>query len=169
MRVIQVDCAAYPVTLQIGLQGENEATQVEFDLSAFADEFGAGQAELAIKRCGDTTPYPLELYVDGNNKATWTITNTDTAKAGHGRAQLSYYVDDIVKKTVIYTTYVGQSVSQGTVPADPYESYLERMMAIGAQVAASVELAQAAVEEAQGILQEMTALLANHNGIVYEE
>ena len=168
MRVIQVDCAAHPIPLQIGLQGENGVTQVEFDVGAFVTEFGAGQPQLVVQRCSDVSPYPVELTVDGT-KATWTVTSTDTAKSGHGRAQILYYVGTKVKKTVIYTTYTAQSVKQGTVPPDPYETYLEQMVEIGAQVAASVELAQAAVTQAQEILEEMQELLENHNGITYEE
>lgn len=154
MRVIQVDCAAHPIPLQIGLQGENGVTQVEFDVAAFATEFGAGQPQLVVQRCSDVSPYPVELTVDGT-KATWTVTSTDTAKSGHGRAQILYYVGTKVKKTVIYTTYTAQSVKQGTVPPDPYETYLEQMVEIGAQVAA--------------IYEAMQDLLENHNGIVYEE
>ena len=139
-----------------------------FPVGAFAEEFGAGQPQLVVQRCSDTTPYPVVLTVDGD-VATWTVTATDTAKAGHGKAQLIYYVDSQIAKTVTYTIYVAPSVSQGTVPPDPYESYLEQMTEIGAQVAASVELAQAAVTQAQEILEEMQDLLENHNGITYEE
>ena len=161
MRVIQVDCGAGPTTLKLGLQGENEVTAVEFDLGAFATEFGAGQPVLYVRRCADESPYLSELSVDGT-KATWTVTGTDTAKSGHGKAQLAYYVGEQIAKTVVYTTYVAPSVEQGDVPPDPYESYLERMAEIGAQVAASVE-------QAQAILDEMTELLENHNGITYSE
>jgi hypothetical protein len=161
MRVIQVDCGAGPTTLKLGLQGENEVTAVEFDLAAFVTEFGSGQPVLYVRRCADESPYLSELSVDGT-KATWTVTGADTAKSGHGKAQLAYYVGEQIAKTVVYTTYVAPSVEQGDVPPDPYESYLERMAEIGAQVAASVE-------QAQTILEEMTELLENHNGITYKE
>jgi hypothetical protein len=114
-----------------------------------------------VRRCADESPYLSELSVDGT-KATWTVTGADTAKSGHGKAQLAYYVGEQIAKTVVYTTYVAPSVEQGDVPPDPYESYLERMAEIGAQVAASVE-------QAQAILDEMTELLENHNGITYKE
>ena len=167
MRVIQVDCAAHPIPLQIGLQGENGVTQVEFDTAGFYEEFGDGQAELIVRRC-DNTSYPIDLDCYGNTWA-WTISSTDTAFGGHGQAQLLYYVGETLKKSVVYKTYVSPSIAQGEAPPDPYESYLERMTAIGAQVAASVELAQAAVTQAQEILTEMQDLLENHNGITYEE
>ena len=148
MRVIQVDCVTNPFTLRIGRQGENETTQVEFDVGSFAEEFGAGQPQLVVQRCSDTTPYPVVLTVDGD-VATWTVTATDTAKAGHGKAQLIYYVDSQIAKTVTYTIYVAPSVSQGNVPPDPYESYLEQMTEIGAQVAQSAEDVRDAVEQAE--------------------
>lgn len=148
MRVIQVDCAAHPIPLRIGLQGENGVTQVEFDVGSFAEEFGAGQPQLVVQRCSDVSPYPVVLTVEGD-VATWTVTATDTAKAGHGKAQLIYYVDSQIAKTVTYTIYVAPSVSQGNVPPDPYESYLEQMTEIGAQVAQSAEDVRDAVEQAE--------------------
>ena len=148
MRVIQVDCVTNPFTLRIGRQGENETTQVEFDVGAFVTEFGAGQPQLVVRRCSDTSPYPVVLTVDGN-VATWTVTATDTAKAGHGKAQLIYYVNSQIAKTVTYTIYVAPSVSQGNVPPDPYESYLEQMTEIGAQVAQSAEEVRTAVSQAE--------------------
>ena len=161
MRVIQVDCGAGPTTLKLGLQGENGVREVVFDTTAFAQEFGDGQAVLFVKRSRDETPYPVDLDCYGETWA-WTISETDTANSGHGKAQLAYYIGEQIAKTVVYTTYVAPSVEQGDVPPDPYESYLERMAEIGAQVGASVR-------QAQAILEEITELLENHNGITYEE
>ena len=127
MRIINVDASSEQVQLlEIGYQGENEVTQVCFDISAWQEAFGEGYCTIYIKRKGDAEPYYVELPLD-ENIATWTVSSVDTANKGNGSAQLNYFVDSVLKRTRIYPMKVAKSlVDSGEVP-DPYDEWLEEI------------------------------------------
>ena len=104
MSTINIDLAADTIlNVMIGQQDENEVREVVFDFSGWYTTYGSGTISLAIQRPKDEWPYEGELTVDStNHKATWEISDTDTAYAGTGQIQLSYKVGDAKKKSVVY-------------------------------------------------------------------
>ena len=104
MSTINIDLAADTIlNVMIGQQDENEVREVVFDYSGWYTTYGSGTISLAIQRAKDEWPYEGELTVDStNHKATWEISDTDTAYAGTGQIQLSYKVGDAKKKSVVY-------------------------------------------------------------------
>lgn len=118
------------IELILGRQGENGVRQIEFDVGLWRRYYGNGALAGVLLRDGDTNPYPVTIV---NN--VWTISASDTAQSGHGQLQLSWIVDDIIKKSVIYKTYVLPSLNASTVdPPDPYETYLDDIVAAGAAI-----------------------------------
>ena len=77
--------------------------------------------------------------------ATWLPTDVDTAIAGEGQAQISYAVDDVVVKTIIFAVTVSNSLGTEVDPPQPYETWLEEMEA-------TADRAEAAANRAQEIL-----------------
>ena len=126
---VDVSSARIPV-LQVGYQGENEVTDVLFDISSWIAEFGEGVAQLRVKRPGNSEDesYVLSLIIT-DGKAVWTVSETDTANKGNGKVQLSYMVGNIVKKAVIYPYKVGKSIVGADNPVDPFDSWIERSKA----------------------------------------
>lgn len=126
---VDVSSARIPV-LQVGYQGENEVTDVLFDISSWITEFGEGVAQLRVKRPGNSEDesYVLSLTIT-DGKAVWTVSETDTANKGNGKVQLSYMVGNIVKKAVIYPYKVGKSIVGADNPVDPFDSWIERSKA----------------------------------------
>ena len=126
---VDVNSARIPV-LQVGYQGENEVTDVLFDISSWITEFGEGVAQLRVKRPGNSEEesYVLSLTIT-DGKAVWTVSETDTANKGNGKVQLSYLVGNIVKKAVIYPYKVGKSIVGADNPVDPFDSWIERSKA----------------------------------------
>lgn len=126
---VDVSSARIPV-LQVGYQGENEVTDVLFDISSWITEFGEGVAQLRVKRPGNSEEesYVLSLTIT-DGKAVWTVSETDTANKGNGKVQLSYLVGNIVKKAVIYPYKVGKSIVGADNPVDPFDSWIERSKA----------------------------------------
>lgn len=126
---VDVSSARIPV-LQVGYQGENEVTDVLFDISSWIMEFGEGVAQLRVKRPGNSEDesYVLSLTIT-DGKAVWTVSETDTANKGNGKVQLSYMVGNIVKKAVIYPYKVGKSIVGADNPVDPFDSWIERSKA----------------------------------------
>ena len=125
--------------IPIGHRSEKGVQAIEFDVTAWVGAYGSGTLTVVMKRWGDEVPYPIALEIDENNKATWTFSDTDTAKPGMAYAQLSYVVGDtIVKKSDVYTLYVMDSLTGEGEPPEAYESWLEQLTRLAAEAMAEV-------------------------------
>ena len=139
---------SYTAPIYIGREEENKVTVVNFDLSDWIDLYGSGSATLRIKRRGDRNPYPVPLVIS-DGIATWIISSTDTQIRGHGEAQLTFYVDDKIKKSIIYGFYVTQSLpAEGSAP-DPYDSWITTLEQLSADTLVNVQEAQTAERNAK--------------------
>lgn len=121
------------IKIVIGRSGENETSEVSFDLTDWVNEYGQGHPYMHVKRHGDAFPYPITLAFE-DNIATWTISSIDTEKEGYGQAQLVYVVDNKIRKTIIYRIYVDKSVSHCSFVPDPYETWLDELTALAEMV-----------------------------------
>ena len=125
--------------ISIGHKAEKGVEAIEFDLTAWVETYGSGTLTVIMRRWGDAIPYPIALEIDENNKATWTLSDIDTAKAGMAYAQLSYIVgDEVVKKSDIYTFCVMDSLTGEGDPPEAYESWLEHLQHLAAEAMAEV-------------------------------
>ena len=111
----------------LGRQCENEARQVQFDLSWLIGEYGSGTATLVHQRNKDTAPYICTATQTGNTLA-WTLDNQDTAYDGWGKAELRWTVGDVLAKTLIYKTMVIRSITADTTIPEPLESWYDQMI-----------------------------------------
>ena len=139
-------------TLALGRRGENLATEIRFDFSAWAEEFGEGRVELYARRCGDENAYPVIVTVEGQ-EAVWTLTATDTHVVGYGTAEFVWVAGETVVKSVVFGTFVEPDIGQPTdTPPEPYESWLDTLTELAADTEAAAqraETAEAASESAQ--------------------
>ena len=121
--------------IALGRRGENEATQIVFDVSWLIDTFGAGTAQLAVIRPEEEDPYPAVVEQDDDARTvTWTLTNADTANAGRGECELFWYVGDTLAKSIVYRTEVMRDIGDvGEDVPEPYETWVEEVLAAGAQ------------------------------------
>ena len=125
--------------ISIGHKAEKGVEAIEFDLTAWVETYGSGTLTVIMRRWGDAIPYPIALEIDENNKATWTLSDIDTAKAGMAYAQLSYIVGEtVVKKSDIYTFRVMDSLVGEGEPPEAYESWLEQLTHLAAEAMAEV-------------------------------
>jgi len=125
--------------ISIGHKAEKGVEAIEFDLTAWVETYGSGTLTVIMRRWGDAIPYPIALEIDENNKATWVLSDTDTARAGMAYAQLSYIVgDEVVKKSDIYTFRVTDSLTGEGEPPEAYESWLEHLTHLAAEAMAEV-------------------------------
>ena len=125
--------------ISIGHKAEKGVEAIEFDLTAWVETYGSGTLTVIMRRWGDAIPYPIALEIDENNKATWTLSDIDTAKAGMAYAQLSYIVGEtVVKKSDIYTFRVMDSLVGEGEPPEAYESWLEHLTHFAAEAMAEV-------------------------------
>jgi len=125
--------------ISVGHRAEKGVEAIEFDLTAWVETYGSGTLTVIMRRWGDAIPYPIALEIDENNKATWTLSDIDTAKAGMAYAQLSYIVGEtVVKKSDIYTFRVMDSLTGEGEPPEAYESWLEHLQHLAAEAMAEV-------------------------------
>jgi len=125
--------------ISIGHKAEKGVEAIEFDVTAWVETYGSGTLTVIMRRWGDAIPYPIALEIDENNKATWVLSDIDTAKAGMAYAQLSYIVgDEVVKKSDIYTFRVMDSLTGEGEPPEAYESWLETLTHLAAEAMAEV-------------------------------
>ena len=145
--------ANHKAELLLGYQGESERTCVQFNMEAIAQEYPGGVVTLLVKRPGDTNPYPVLLVQDGDIYS-WYVGVADTSFDGDGECQLTYQVGTVIVKTHKWPTHILESMTGATVdPPDPWESFVEDVLAAADEVMEAVrtvpETINAALEEAK--------------------
>ena len=113
MKKIIVDCMQPPMSIPIGRNGEHLVTQVVFDCSKFAEIYGDGIAKLVRKSEKSDTLYPIEITQNGS-LAVWIITEADTASVGEEHAELRWYVEESLAKSVQFRFHVTPSITSST-------------------------------------------------------
>ena len=131
-----------------GVQGENEARSIEFDITPWVEELGNGACTATAKRPTDTTPYPVTVTRSGN-VVTWKPDSTDTAIEGLGAFQLSFSIDGVVAKTRIWNTKIAPSLVGAGDPPDPYDDWLQDLRDIAADALQDAQDADASAQDAE--------------------
>ena len=115
--------------LQIGVQGENAANYIEFDMSSWVEQFPGAAFHLLFKPYNSLDIFPMVTeYNAETHIMTWTPTLPATATPGVGYAEIRAMYDEggMLKKSRIIPTTVENSVSGvdgGTVPL-PYQDWV---------------------------------------------
>lgn len=112
-------------TTTIGIQGENKARVIAFDVSDILAEFPGASFTLIHQRRDDTSAYPVSSTELSGNLLLWTVTSADTAMAGSSYCELIATVDDVIVKTVIYSLQVIGALDNTAEPPDPWESWVQ--------------------------------------------
>lgn len=116
-------------TIKLGRQGENEAREIIFDISRWTSLYGVGVASLVHKRHGDEYPYPCDIERNGD-ELVWAVKFADVANDGVGECELIYTVDNVVVKSIIWSTFVAKSLTDELEDAPkPEQSWVDRVIA----------------------------------------
>ena len=131
---INVNVQRPPTNIPLGRQGENLATCIIFDCSGLVQLYGDGTAEL-LHELKDGTVYPVAVTQDGAS-VSWTVSASDTATVGAGRAELRWYVGDTLAKSAKFRTSVSSALPDTSVstPPAPQQSWVEKVLAAASQV-----------------------------------
>ena len=89
------------MVLNLGHQGENNATIFRFPIKDWRIKYGDGEFSLYNKRTYDPDGYLCEVTSD-EMYVYWSVSNTDTQYKGKGRCQLVYTVDGVIAKSDTY-------------------------------------------------------------------
>lgn len=141
MRILRAEAGH---VIALGIQGENRAEAVEFDLSEFLELFGCGSAELFVRRPGEEAPYPVVLEQD-DGMARWIVSDSDTALSGYGACELSWIVGAVVAKTVVFETFVISALTDPQpTPPEPAEDWVREVIEAKEQAIGAADRAEAA-------------------------
>lgn len=113
--------------VRLGKQGENGVRKIIFDLQSMVNRYGDGLATLVFQRNGDTAPYVVTATRE-ENSLVWIVSSTDTAKAGPGRAEIRWFVDGALAKTVIFATETIASIVEDTEMPDVMQTWYDQMV-----------------------------------------
>ena len=162
MKITTLNIGSLPASygIVLGRRGENEATQINFDVSSLVSTYGDGSAVLMVKRPTDTDAYPAVIErVD--DTVVWTITTTETEAKGDGKVELFWYVDEALAKSIVYRTIVLEDI--GAVvsdPPDPYESWVDSLTALGAEAQECARQAASSADDAEAAAAQITGMTA---------
>ena len=109
VNITVTDDAVQP-EIYLGRQGEKQAREIVFDLSALREKYGAGTATLYHQRSKDPAPY-LIAETTGTTM-TWTVSEADTVYAGIGYCEFRYtFGAEGLSKSTMFATNVKASLS----------------------------------------------------------
>lgn len=138
--------------IPIGVQGENDARTVVFDIHKWIEDYGNGSALLVHQRPGDAEPYPVTTAQKAGT-IEWSVQQADIIAGAPGRAQLSYQVgENIVARSPIYLTIAADEITNTTLADyDPAESWLNAILGAvqeAGDITDDVQAAQTAATQA---------------------
>lgn len=162
MRIVKVGVLA-PTNkgIPLGVQGENRATDVEFDTRPWFREYPHGTVSAVARRNGDSAPYPLTLDV-ADGTAVWKVSDTDTAKAGEGAVELTMTSAGARVRSLTFKTLVTASLTDSPVDDDAWYGWLDKAVV---KVDETVQSAQRKMAEVDA---EWTGIKADVSGKVDE-
>lgn len=143
-------------SIVLGYVGENQATCVVWPgmAAAWRSLYGGGRIEGAHQRYGDESPYPIVLTETDAGDVVWTLSESDLAREGAGAVELSFFEDSVLAKSKQWSTVVLPSITGGGTadPPEPQQSWVDAVLAVGAQASASASAAAASAEKAEAAL-----------------
>lgn len=147
MRIVKVGVLA-PTNkgIPLGVQGENLATDVEFDTRPWFREYPSGTVSAVAKRYGDHAPYPLTLDV-ADGTAVWQVSDTDTAKAGEGAVELTMTSAGTRVRSLTFKTLVTASLTDAPVDDDAWYGWLDKAVVKVDETVQSAQRKMAEVDE----------------------
>ena len=135
--------------IDLGRLGENLHRRVVFDVSGYLKQYPDATFTLLNQRPGDSTAYPVADVSRVNGEVYWDVTSTDLTKTGSGRCELIVLDGEVVAKSVIYLTRVGDALDgSGTAP-EPWESWQTVFAGLKDDAEAAAADAQAASQAVQ--------------------
>lgn len=147
--------------IDLGVVQENEATEIQIDVSPWMKKWPDGIFTVNVCRPGEMEPYPANCRVE-DGMLYWLVTEGELAIAGNGRCDIRLYQGTVKKKTRIAITRIHDTLPGSTqeTPPDAAQGWLDSLNETRAEVesntnAAKESAAQAAAseEQAQGHAQ----------------
>ena len=122
--VIEVNVEKAMREINIGKQGENLVTTIQFDCTEWLEGLESGSLSIMHKRPTDEEAYPCANTVYTDTEIDWTVNSTDLAYAGTGLLEIRYMLGEVVAKSQTFRTIITQALAPMDEPPEPYIPYI---------------------------------------------
>lgn len=146
--------------INLGHRGEDSARTILFDITNFAELYGHGEAQLLVRRKGDTTSYLAEI-TQNENTVYWVIKPIDNNFPGYGNCELIYVTDGgIIAKSNTYQTLTEVSLSDPlSPPPDVPDTYGSLRKDLGVLSSLQTDNKEDLVSAINELVQKLNSLL----------
>lgn len=135
-----------PRTIPVGRVGENDWTELAFDVREWLEEIPGAVVAVAYQRAGDANAYPLPATVE-DGVAVVKLTAAETAKAGLGKIQLTITnAAGVVAKSRIYSTACLASLDGSGEPPEEWRPFIDEVFAAAVRAETAAAAAEADAE-----------------------
>lgn len=149
--------------IDLGVVQENEATEIQIDVSPWLKKWPDGIFAVNVCRPGEMEPYPANCRVE-NGMLYWLVTEGELAIAGNGRCDIRLYQGTVKKKTRIAITRIHETLPGSTQEAPPEaaQGWMDSLNETRAEVESNTKAAQesaakAALSEVQAMAHAQSA------------
>lgn len=142
--IYNLDTIQESVLVQLGNQGENDATQLRFDISAWLAEWPEGVAQISYRLPDSTAVYPVtpSKVAVQDGILTWTIERSVTAVSGHGYAVIIWLQGDVERRSIRLSTLVRPGLPAAGPAPNPMEDWIADLQRAAADVISAGENAE---------------------------
>ena len=129
--------------IDLGVVQENEATEIQIDVSPWLKKWPDGIFAVNVCRPGEMEPYPANCRVE-NGMLYWLVTEGELAIAGNGRCDIRLYQGTVKKKPRIAITRIHETLPGSTQEATPdaAKGWLDSLNETRAEVESNTKAAQ---------------------------
>lgn len=145
MRTVYIDDSTQGVKL--GFRQEHDYTEIVYTLPSDWN----GVVEAFIKKPGATASVPLTGVTQTDGTVSLTLTRTDLIEAGRGALEYMCTMNGVVAKSKVFSVIIAADIiSESTDRPDEWESWIDELTALAAQVRTDALSAAASATSASG-------------------
>lgn len=137
------------MNVDLGVQGENLARTIEFDVTTFLGKWPDAKISLLVKRKRDTQPYVAVTNLK-DNILYWPVTATETEFAGEGKLEIRVISGVVIAKSATgkFTVQASMTGSEAEMP-EASQGWVNQVLSAGNEAATSAALAKQSAQIAQ--------------------
>ena len=149
-----------PMTIPMGVQSENNAEAVEFDVSDWLARDGSLSFSVWVTRPGETEAYQAANATLKDGVLYWWPTGADTAIAGEGRVEILAVSANRRMLSGWTATSIRETTTETTTDAPvDQRPWLDQALLASAEAKAAATSAAASAEQAEGVVKKEIATL----------
>lgn len=149
-----------PMTIPMGVQSENNAEAVEFDVSVWLARDGSLSFSVWVTRPGETEAYQAANATLKDGILYWWPTGADTAIAGEGRVEILAVSENRRMLSGWTATSIRETTTETTTDAPvDQRPWLDQALLASEEAKAAATSAAASADQAEGVVKKEIAAL----------